>query len=78
METVILLIVVVGILAYYGFMSSLEKLAEMGNREVSHLDDLHMVAVTRRTADMSTDISNEVITKAQEVKAKLAEMRKLQ
>tara|TARA_R110000744_G_scaffold178996_1_gene298006 strand:- start:301 stop:537 length:237 start_codon:yes stop_codon:yes gene_type:complete len=78
METVILLVVVVGILAYYGFMASLEKLAEMGNREVSHLDDLHMVTVTRRTSEMSTDISDETIAKAQEVKAKLAEMRKLQ
>ena len=78
MELIGLIIVVVAILAYYGFMSSLEKLAEMGNREVSHLDDLHMVQVTRRTADMSTDISDETITKAQEVKAKLAEMRKLQ
>lgn len=78
METVILVIVVVGILAYYGFMASLEKGAEMANREVNHLDDVHMVAITKRTASMEADISDEILTKATAVKAKLAEMRKLQ
>lgn len=78
METVALIIIVVFILAYYGFMASLEKGAEMANREVNHLDDVHMVAITKRTASMEADISDEVIAKATEVKAKLAEMRKLQ
>lgn len=75
MEMVVMVILVIGILAYYGFMKSLETGASMANREVEHLDDLHMVSMIERTAKMSDKISDENITKAEEVKAKLKAMR---
>ena len=75
MDTVILVIIVVGLLAYYGFMASLEKAAQMANREVNHLDDVHLVAITTRTAKLHEKIDDKVIAEAEEVKAKLAVMR---
>jgi len=75
METVILVIVIVAILAYYGFMSSLEVGAGMANREVRHLDDVHLVAISERTAKLAEKIDDDAIAKAEEVKAKLAIMR---
>lgn len=75
METVILVVIVVSILAYYGFMASLEKAAQMANREVNHLDDVHLVAITERTAKLAEKINDDAVAKAEEVKAKLAIMR---
>jgi hypothetical protein len=75
MDLVILVVVVVSILAYYGFMRSLESGAEMANKEVDYLSDVHMVSIAERTAKLGDRISDETVTKANEVKARLAVLR---
>lgn len=75
METVILLVVVVAILAYYGFTSSLEKLANMATREVDHLQDHHDVSLAVRTAKLGGKLNDDVVNKATEAKAKLKALR---
>ena len=75
MDIVILILVVVGILAYYGFMRSVETGAQMANNEVQHMADVHMVSLVERTARLNSRISDRTVTEAQEVKAKLAAMR---
>jgi len=75
METILLLVLVIAVLAYYGFMQSLEVGAGMANREVKHLDDVHLVAITERTAKLADKINDEAVSKAEEVKAKLKIMR---
>jgi hypothetical protein len=77
MDLAIIIVVVVAILAYYGFMRSVETLSKMGNDEVEHLSDVHYVALIERTSRLNAKISDAVITEATEVKAKLAEMRNL-
>jgi hypothetical protein len=75
MELVILLLAVIGILAYYGFMRSVETAASMATAEVEHLADVHMVSLTERTAKLNSKISTSVIEEAAEAKAKLKAMR---
>ena len=75
MELVPVILIVLAVLAYYGFMKSLETGANMANREVEHLDDVHMVSMIERTAKLDDKISDEAITKAESVKAKLKAMR---
>ncbi len=75
LSIVAIIVVIVAILAYYGFMDSVEVSAGMANREIRHLDDVHMVAVTKRTASLDDDIDDKVIEQAMSVKAKLAAMR---
>lgn len=75
MEIVILVLVVVAILAYYGFMRSVETGAAMANAEVEHLADVHMVSLVERTARLNEKINDKTIESAAEVKAKLASMR---
>lgn len=75
METILLVVLIIGVLAYYGFMHSLEVGAKMANREVSHLDDVHMVALIERTARLNDKIDDTALKNAEEVKAKLAAMR---
>jgi predicted GIY-YIG superfamily endonuclease len=77
MESVLLLIVAVAVLAYYGVMASLEEAAEMANKEVKQLSRQHKVSIIKRTAELEVDISEEVITKASEVLAKLNAMKDL-
>lgn len=71
MEIIILLIVVVAILAYYGFMKSAETLAVIGNREVSHLDRQHKVSIIERTAKLNDRVNEDTITSVAAMKAKL-------
>lgn len=75
METVILLVVIVGILAFYGFMESFAKGARIANKEVDHLVDVHDISIEERTAKMLSRISDRTMTDAAEVRAKLAVMR---
>jgi hypothetical protein len=75
MEIILLVVIGIAVLAYYGFMGSLETGAKMANREVEHLDDVHMASMVARTAKMADKISDDDIKKAEEVKAKLAVMR---
>jgi hypothetical protein len=75
MELVVLLVVVVCILAYYGFMKSLETGAGMANKEVDYLSDVHMVSIAERTAKLGDRINDETVTKAAEVKARLTLLR---
>lgn len=75
MELVLVIIIAICILAYYGFMKSLETGANIANREVQHLDDVHMVSMIERTAKLDDKISDENIDKAEAVKAKLKAMR---
>lgn len=75
METILLVVIALAVLAYYGFTGSLEIGAKMANREVEHLDDVHMASMATRTAKMADKLDDDVITKATEVKAKLAAMR---
>lgn len=75
MEIVIILVIGLCILAYYGFLKSLETGANIANREVTHLDDVHMVSMVTRTAKLDEKIDDKTIEKATAVKAKLALMR---
>lgn len=75
MELVIIIVIALCVLAYYGFMGSLEIGANIANREVMHLDDVHMVSMIERTAKLDDKISDANIEKAAAVKAKLAAMR---
>ena len=71
MELIILVIVVVGILAYYGFMKSAESLAEIANREVSHLDRQHKVSIIERTHKLNGSVSEQMVSEVAELQAKL-------
>lgn len=75
MEIAIILVVTVMILAYYGFMRSVETASKMANNEIEHLADVHDVSLYTRTARLNSKISDEVIAEAAEVKAKLEAMR---
>lgn len=77
MEFIAVILVVVGILAYYGFMKSFETGADMANQEIEHLADVHMVSLVERTAKLNSKINDATITEASEVKAKLKAMRGL-
>ena len=75
METVYLVIVIVVILAYYGFMRSLEVAANMANDEVQHSADVHAVSLITRTARLDDKLSNADVAKAAGVKAKIKAMK---
>lgn len=75
MEIVALILVTIMILAYYGFMHSVETGAAIANAEVQHLADVHMVSLVERTAKLNNKINDEVIKSAEEAKAKLEAMR---
>lgn len=75
MELVALILVTIMILAYYGFMRSVETGADMANAEVQHLADVHMVSLVERTAKLNDKINDDVIRSAEEAKAKLKAMR---
>ena len=77
MELIVAVVIGLVILAYYGFLGSLETGAKMANREVEHLDDVHMVSMVTRTANLDDKIDDATIEKATAVKAKLAAMRGL-
>lgn len=76
METIILVVIAIVVLAYYGFTGSLEKGAKIANDEVDHLADVHAVSLIQRTAKLDAKINDETIAKATAVKAKIAAMRK--
>jgi hypothetical protein len=75
MELAIVIVVVVCILAYYGFMRSVETGSRMANAEVEHLADVHEVSLITRTARLDSKISDETIAQASAVQAKLKAMR---
>ena len=75
METVLLVIVVVGILAYYGFMRSFEVGARIANDEVTHMDDVHQVSLIERTAKLNSRINDKTLKDALEAKARIKAMR---
>lgn len=74
MEIVAIIIVIVAVLAYYGFMRSAETIANIGNREVQHLSDVHTVSIIERTAALDSRISEDTAAKAAAVKAKIKAM----
>lgn len=71
MELVIIIVVSVAILAYYGFMQSAEVVAKMATREVSHLDRQHKVSVIDRMADLDQNLSEEKVARVAAMQAKL-------
>jgi hypothetical protein len=75
METVYLVIVVVAILAYYGFMRSAETAAQMANDEIQHGADVHAVSIINRTARLDDKLTELNVVKAAAVKAKIKAMR---
>jgi short subunit fatty acids transporter len=75
MDLVILVVVIVVILAYYGFMRSVETAANMANDEIQHGADVHAVSIITRTARLSEKLSNADVVKASAVKAQIKAMR---
>ncbi len=75
MENVYLIIVVVAILAYYGFMRSVEVAANMANDEIQHSSNVHAVSIIARTARLDDKLSDADVMKAVAVKAKIKAMR---
>ena len=74
MEIVAIIALIVAVLAYYGFMKSAETVANIANREVTHLEDVHTVSIIERTAALDSRISEDTATKAAAVKAKIRAM----
>jgi hypothetical protein len=71
MELAIIIVVIVAIAAYYGFMQSAEVVAKIATREVSHLDRQHKVSVIERTAKLDEDLSEDQVTRVAALQAKL-------
>lgn len=57
MEIIFIVVFVVGVLAYYGVMRSVEIAAGIGEREVRHRDRQHKVAIMTRTQELNKDVS---------------------
>lgn len=75
MELVIMILVAVAILAYYGFMKSVETAAGMANREVSHLEDQHLISILERKAKLGSRINDDTVKAATEADALLATLK---
>ena len=73
METVLLVIAVVIIAWFFGFVRSIRKAANMANREMDFQADNHEVSLINRRASMK--ISQENVTKAAENMALLDSIR---
>lgn len=71
MELAIIIVVIVAIAAYYGFMQSAEVVAKIATREVSHLDRQHKVSVIERTVKLDDSVSEESVAKVAALQAKL-------
>lgn len=71
MELVALIIVIVAIAAYYGFMQSAEVVAKIATREVSHLDRQHKVSIIERTSKLNEAVSEDKVAQVAELQAKL-------
>jgi hypothetical protein len=71
MEIAAIIIIIVAIAAYYGFMQSAEVVAKIATREVSHLDRQHKVSVIERTAKLDEDLSEDQVTRVAALQAKL-------
>jgi len=71
MELAIIIVVIVAIAAYYGFMQSAEVVAQIATREVSHLDRQHKVSVIERTVKLDDSVSEEDVAKVAALQAKL-------
>ncbi len=77
MDLILLVALIVAILAYYGFMRSVETGAKMANAEVEHLADVNYVALIERTSRLHSKISDKTIEEATSVRAKLKTMREV-
>lgn len=75
MELLLVLVFVLGVAAYYGFMKSVETAATIANNEVEHMADVHYASLISRTAKLSSKLNDETIAAAEEVKAKIRAMR---
>lgn len=75
MDLVLVILVAVAILAYYGFMRSVETGARIANAEVEHMSDVHQVSLVERTAKLNDRISEQTMSKAIEAKARIQAMR---
>lgn len=75
MEIIILVILVIAVAAYYGLMQSVETLAEISSREVSHLNRQHKISVVTRTKELADEVSEEDIVKINELQAKLDSLK---
>ncbi|AGM46969.1 hypothetical protein BZG00_15335 [Salinivibrio kushneri] len=71
MDLAIIIIIVVAIAAYYGFMQSAEVVAKIATREVNHLDRQHKVSVVERTAKLDESVTDEQVEKVAALQAKL-------
>lgn len=75
METVILVIVILAVLIYYGLAKLLDKVARIGDRELDYLDEQHEAAIINRKAKHAEKLTDENVAKAVEFSAKLAAIR---
>lgn len=73
METVLLVIVLVVVAWFFGFVRSIRKAAEMANKEMDFQFDNHEVSLINRRAAMK--VSEENIAKAKENMALLESIR---
>lgn len=75
MELLLVLVFVLSVAAYYGFMRSVETAANIANAEVEHMSDVHYASLISRTAKLGAKLDDETIKSAEEVKAKIRAMR---
>lgn len=64
METVLLIVALVIVAMFFGFVRSIRKAADMANKEMDFQVDNHEVSLINRRAAMK--ITKENVTKAQE------------
>lgn len=71
METVLIVVVILAVLIYYGLAKLLDKVARIGDRELDYLDEQHQAAIINRKARGATKLTDENVKKATEFSAKL-------
>ena len=78
METVLILIIVLAVLAYYGVLKSIETGANIANREIELLDTQHRVSVHERTAKLSKRVSEETIMESMKLQSLISSLDSLE
>lgn len=75
MDLVIILVIIVGLGIWYGFGRILDKAAQMGHDEMDYLSDAHFVGIGNRRAKLNEKLSDDSVTKAAELRARLVILR---
>ena len=73
METVLLIVALVIVVWFFGFIKSIRKAAEMANKEMEFQSDNHEVSLVNRRAAMKITKAN--VTKAKENMALLKSIK---